>query len=268
MSITRWTSVAALAATIPDDASVAFGGFMLGRAPMALVFELVRQHRRGLRLLSLPNPFPGELLVAAGCAARIEFAFSALSLTGRLRSMPSLKRAIERGEIAWAELDGYRVVQRLRAAAMGLPFLPAPDIDGSDLAALDPPAFVRDPFSGEDVPVERAFAPDVAVIHAQAADDRGNLYLEDPTTDLLLAGAARRVVATVERRVDRLARVTIPSFEVEAVALSVWGAWPTGCAGHYGHDETAIAEYLELAEAGHARTWIDRVLARTTGRAA
>src|SRR5262249_41756119 len=157
----------------------------------AIVFELIRQHRRGLRLLSLPNPFPAELLVAAGCAARVELAFGALSLAGRLRPMPALKRAIERGEIAWAELDGYRVVQRLRAAAMGLPFLPAPDIDGSELAALDPPAFVRDPFSGEGVPVERAFAPDVAFVHAQAADDRGNLYLEDPTTDLLLAGAAR-----------------------------------------------------------------------------
>lgn len=268
MTVARWSSIAALAASIPDGASVAIGGFMLGRAPLALVFELIRQHRRGLRLLSLPNPFPAELLVAAGSAARVELAFGALSIAGRLRPMPALKRAIERGEIGWAELDGYRVVQRLRAAAMGLPFIPAPDIDGSELAALDPPAFVRDPFSGADVPVERAFAPDVTLVHAQAADDRGNLYIEDPTTDLLLAGAARRVIATAERRTERLRRVTIPCFQVEAVAVAAWGAWPTGCAGHYGHDETALAEYLDLSEAGLGRTWIDRVLARTTGRAA
>jgi hypothetical protein len=33
--------------------------------------------------------------------------------------MPCLKRAIEQDAIDWIEHDGYRIVQRLRAAAMG-----------------------------------------------------------------------------------------------------------------------------------------------------
>src|SRR6185369_17413742 len=102
--------------------------------------------------------------------------------------------------------DGYRIVQRLRAASMGLPFIPAPDADVSEVSTLDPPAYAVDPFTGLKVPVERAFHPDVALVHAHAADDAGNLYFEDPTTDLLVVGAAQRVIATAEVRVRALTR--------------------------------------------------------------
>jgi glutaconate CoA-transferase, subunit A len=253
----RFMTTAELAASIPDGASVAIGGFMLGRAPLAIVFELVRRARRDLRVISLPNPLPAELLVAGGCASKVELVFGALSLGGRVRSMPCLRRAIEEGRIAWAEHDGYRVVQRLRAAAMGVPFLPAPDVDVSALAALDPPSYVEDPFTGAKIPVERAVSPDVAILHAHAADDRGNLFIEDPTTDLLIAGAAKRVLATVERRVPRLERVTLPAFQVEAIAVHPGGARPVGCAGHYSYDEAALLAYLELAELGRASEWVE-----------
>jgi len=255
----RWSTVEALAASIPDGAWVAIGGFMLGRAPIALVLEMIRQKKKDLRLLSLPNPLPAELLVAGGCAARVELVFGALNVAGRVRPMPALKRAMEEGTIAWAEHDGYRVVQRLRAASMGIPFIPAPDADASALSAMDPPRYVDDPFTGERVPVECAFYPDVAIIHAHAADEQGNLYIEDPTTDLLVAGAARRVLATAEVRVERLPRVTIPSFQVERVAEQRRGASPTGCVGHYSYDEAQLLAYLELAEAGREREWLENL---------
>src|SRR6202163_3621267 len=75
MSRARWVDLAEAVASVPDGASVAPGGFMLGRAPMALVFELVRQKRRGLHVISLPNPLPAEILVAAGAASKVEFLF-------------------------------------------------------------------------------------------------------------------------------------------------------------------------------------------------
>jgi glutaconate CoA-transferase, subunit A len=266
MSLTRWTNLSELASSVPDGSLVVPGGFMLGRAPMALVFELIRQGRRNLTVLSLPNPLPAEMLVAAGAARRVEFAFSALTLGGRLRPMPCLKAGIEAGTIEWAEMDGYRVVQRLRAAAMGLPFLPAPDADRSELAHADPPAVVVDPFDGSQVPIERAVFPDVALLHAQAADAMGNLFFEDPTTDLLLAGAARRVLATVDRRLERLPRVSLPAFQVEAVA-EVWGgALPTGSAGLYPHDEADLLEYLALAAAGNAQQYLARRTAAPRAR--
>lgn len=234
---------------------------MLGRAPIALVLALIRAGRRDLRILSLPNPLPAELLVATGATARVEFLFGALTLANRVRPMPALKRAIEAGRVAWVEHDGYRVVQRLRAAGMGLPFIPAPDADVSELSTLDPPAYAVDPFTGARVPVERAFHPDVALVHAQAADDAGNLYIEDPTTDLLVIAAAHRVIATAEVRVRALPRVTVPGFQVERVCETPGGAWPTGCVGHYPHDEAALLDYLAAAEGGQGASWIEAVLA-------
>lgn len=254
----RWVTLQALAASIPDGASLAPGGFMLGRAPLAIVLELIRQGKRGLHVVSLPNPLPAELLVAGGCAARVELIFGALSLAGRVRAMPCLKRAMERGTIDWIEHDGYRLVQRLRAAGMGIPFLPAPDVERCALSALDPPRFVVDPFSGAQVAVEPAFYPDVAIVHAHTADDQGNLYIADPTTDLLVTSAARRVLATAERRVPRLERVTVPAFQVDLVAEQPLGASPSGCVDCYPYDEAALLAYLDLAEAGREAEWLAR----------
>lgn len=263
--MTLWCSVDEAARSVPDGAWLAPGGFMLGRAPIALVLGLIRAERRALRLLSLPNPLPAELLVAAGAAERIELLFGALTLANRVRPMPAIKRAIEAGRIAWVEHDGYRVVQRLRAAAMGLPFIPAPDADVSEVATLEPPAYAIDPFTGARVPVERAFHPDVALVHAQAADDAGNLYIEDPTTDLLVIGAAHRVIASAEARVTALPRVTVPGFQVERVCEAPGGAWPTGCVGHYPHDEAALLAYLAAAEAGQGAAWIGDAAAQPPG---
>lgn len=233
---------------------------MLGRAPMALVFELVRQERRDLHVISLPNPLPAEILVAARAAAHVEFLFAGITLDGKVCPMPSLKRAIEAGAIRWAEHDGYRIVQRLRAAAMGLPFIPVPGYGGNDLADNDPLPTVADPFSGDPVPVERAMYPDVALIHAQAADDDGNLYITDPTTDRVIAGAARRVVATAERRVDRVPQATIPGFMVDLLVEEPDGAYPTGCLGHYPADEDHLAAYLQAARSSEPVRYLEEVV--------
>ncbi|MCP3964289.1 MAG: CoA transferase subunit A [bacterium] len=260
MTRARWTTLAEAAASVDDGAIVAPGGFMLGRAPMALVFELVRQERRDLHVISLPNPLPAEILVAAEAAARVEFLFAGITLDGGVRPMPAIKRAIENDAISWQEHDGYRIVQRLRAAAMGVPFLPVPGYGGNDLARADPLPTVRDPFTGDEVPVERAMHPDVALIHAQAADDDGNLYIEDPTTDLTIAGAARRVVATAEKRVPRVPRATIPGFTVDLLVEEPHGAYPTGCTGCYPADEEHLARYLRAAKAGEEQRYLNEVV--------
>jgi glutaconate CoA-transferase subunit A len=260
MSLPRWATLQEAVQTIPHGASVAPGGFMLGRAPMALVFELVRQGQSGLHIVSLPNPLPAEMLVAAEAAARVEFLFTAISLDGGVRPMPCLKRAIESGSIEWQEHDGYRIIQRLRAAAMGVPFLPVPDFDASALSRCSPLPTVTDPFTGKTVPVECAFHPDVALVHARAADARGNLWIEDPTTDLLVAGAAHRIVATVEERVDRVPSATIPGFMVDTVVEEPFGAYPTGCLGLYPADEEHLGRYLSAAARGEESDYIDGVV--------
>src|SRR5258706_69390 len=83
-------------------------------------------------------------------------------------------------------------------------------------------------------------ALDVALVHAHAADDAGNLFVEHPTTDLLVARAARFVIATCETRVRRLASATIPGFLVDLVVEEPFGAYPLGCFGRYAPDEAHL----------------------------
>ena len=77
--------------------------------------------------------------------------------------------------------------------------------------------------------------PDVALVHAAAADPAGNLVFSEPLLDGVWgAWAARRgVVATVERVVDDLEglghRVRVPGHRVLAVVEAPYGAHPGGC---------------------------------------
>ena len=103
--MTVWCSVDEAAQSVPDGAWLAPGGFMLGRAPMALVFGLIRARRRGLRTLSLPNPLPAELLVATGAAARVELLFGALTLANRVRQARTRLRSGGNSE-ALAKVEG------------------------------------------------------------------------------------------------------------------------------------------------------------------
>lgn len=267
MSRARWVTLEEAVASISDGSSIAPGGFMLGRAPMALVFELVRQCKRDLHVVSLPNPLPAEILVAAEAVSCLDFLFTAISLDGGVRPMPCVKRAIENGTLEWHEHDGYRLVQRLRAAAMGVSFLPVPDFDASAVAHHSPLPTVTDPFTGEAVPVAPAFHPDVGLIHARAADANGNLWIEDPTTDLTIAGAARRVVATADSRVDRVPDATIPGFMVDLVVEQPYGAYPTGCVGLYAADEAHLERYLGFAQAGNEREYLAAVVLSSSSQA-
>ena len=75
--------------------------------------------------------------------------------------------------------------------------------------------------------------------------EAGNLWIEDPTTDVLLAGAARRVIATAEERVARVPRATIPGFMVDLLVEEPLGAYPTGCLGLYPADAAHLDRYLD-----------------------
>src|SRR6266581_7350492 len=220
------------AASIPDGALLTFGGFDLNRAPMALVMELIRQRRRALRVVSLPNPLPLDLLVGAGAATEAEFGFLGLQYEGGFVVAPSVRHAIERGRLAWRERDVYEIVQGLRASALGLPFLPAPGAEGSEYRSVNRTPTTPDPEGGEEMLIARALRPDVALVHAQAADGRGNLWISDLYADDLLARASARVVATAERIVDHVEAPTIPGRLVDRVAHVEKGAFPTSCHGH------------------------------------
>ena len=256
--MSAWTTLEAAAASIPDGALLSFGGFQLNRAPMALVMEIVRQRKRRLRVVSVPNALPLDLLTGAGLVAEAEFGFLGFQYEGGFVVAPNVRRAIERGTIAWRERDVYEIVQGLRAAALGLPFLPAPGAEGSDYARANRTPTVRDPGTGEEILVAPAVRPDVTLLHAQEADREGNLAIDDPYADDLLARASARVIATVETIVGRIERPTIPGGRVTMLTEVHLGAFPTSCHGHYGWSKAHLGAYLALASEGRTGDYLDR----------
>ncbi len=264
----KLTSLREAVARVPDGALLTFGGFDLNRAPMALAFEIIRQRRRGLRVVSVPNPLPLDLLVGAGAVEEAEFGFLGFQYADGFVVAPNVRRAIEGGAIRWKERDVYEIVQGLRAAALGLPCMPAPGGEGSDYRRVNRTPVMADPETGEETLLARPIRPDIALVHAQAADRAGNLHVSDPYAEDLLARASGRVIATAETIVEHLDHPTIPGSAVEAVAEVRGGAFPASCHRHYPVSAAHLRAYVELASAGRVEEYVRRYVTGPSGPAA
>jgi glutaconate CoA-transferase subunit A len=239
---------------VADGAMIALGGGLSARLPMALVRELIRQGRRGLHLIGSAHSIDVDLLVAAGAVRRCEESY--VGFEQDLGLAPAYRRAAEQGSIEMAESCCATILAQLRAAEMGLPFLPVRGVRGSDIARLHPEyAEITCPFTGERLVAVPALRPDVALLHAPAGDRYGNLHLDQPyVLDERFASAARAVVATADEIVSpeeiSALGITIPGHLVAAVAEVPFGAHPSSCYPRYAYDRDHLREYVTAAQAG------------------
>ena len=243
MTPTRFLTLREAIETVPDGSFITFGGFDLQRPPLALAAELVRQGRRNLRVVIPPTPLPLDLLVGAGAVAEAEFGFIGFQYERGFVVAPNVRRAIEAGTLRWRERDVFEIAQGLRAAACGVDYLPSPGGEGTDYEWLHPAPRARNSTDDTVCTIAPAIRPDVVLLHAQAADREGNLYLADPYFEDLLTRAGDRVIASVEEIVDRIPHPTIPALRVTAVVEAPRGAWPGGCHGHYRHSVAGLAAW-------------------------
>lgn len=242
-----------LAARVGDGASLALGGSFLHRGPFAFVRELVRQGRRGLEIVKQSPGYDLDLLCRAGCAGKARAGIVAME--GNFGLAPWYRRAVERGEIVLEEHACMTLTAGMRAAAFGIPFQPVGGVHGSDLAALNGWAALRDPYgSGQDVWVIPAIRPDFAVIHANEASPEGDARIYGTFNwDRIMTRAARRVLVVAERILplesfrERPELTLVPGFMVEAVAESPGGAWPGSCWPLYEIDYPAVERYMDTA---------------------
>ncbi len=95
------TSLSALAASIPDGASIALGGSFLHRGPFALVRELARQNKRGLEIIKPSPGYDVDLLCRAGAVAKVRAGIVAME--GNFGLARWFRRAIERKEARFEE---------------------------------------------------------------------------------------------------------------------------------------------------------------------
>ncbi|WP_353146519.1 CoA transferase [Pollutimonas bauzanensis] len=243
-------SIKELAALVPDGASVALGGSFLHRGPFALVRELVRQKRKNLEIIKQSPGYDIDLLCRSGVASRARAGIVAME--GNFGLAPFYRKAVQSGALALEEHACATLTAGLRAAAFGIPFQPCGGIHGSDLAGLNGWKKIDDPYgTGESVYVIPAIEPDIAVIHANEVDSRGNVrVLGTSHWDRIMSRAAKRVLVVAERVAENEVfteqpEVTlIPYFMVQAYAVVPQGAWPGSCWPHYEIDYPAVESYL------------------------
>jgi glutaconate CoA-transferase, subunit A len=248
------TALTDAAALVADGAVVALGGGLCARLPMAMVRELIRQGRRGLHLVGSAHSIDVDMLVAAGAVRRCEESYVGFEQDVGLA--PAYRRAAEEGSIEVAESCCVTILAQLRAAEMGLPFLPVRGVRGSDIGRLHPEyAEITCPFTGETLVAVPALRSDVALLHAPVGDRYGNLHLEQPyVLDERFASAARTVIATVDELTSTeqvtAAGVTIPAHLVAAVIEVPYGAHPSSCYPRYAYDRDHLLEYAAAAQTG------------------
>lgn len=183
---------------------------------------------------------------------------------------PIFRQAYESGAVEVEHWSILTLSQRLEAAARGLPAVVTGSLAGSSMEENDAFAVVDSPFGP--LGLLEPLAPDVALVHAAAADPAGNLAFSEPLLDGVWgAWAARRgVVATVERVVDDLEglghRVRVPGHRVLSVVEAPYGAHPGGCFApglpvrSYGEDIAHWSAAAEAASKGefdaYVRDWV------------
>lgn len=243
-----------LAAAIPDGAWLAIPADY-GGPSLAATLELIRQKRRGLRLVTAPTSgLQADLLIGAGAVAEIETAGVALGEYG----------AAERFRAAWADKSITirdatcpALHAGFQAAEKGVPFLPLRGILGSDLLGLRPDwRVIQNPMTAQPDPIVLvpAIHPEVVLFHVTLADRHGNVWIGLRRELATLAHAASRTLVTAEEihpgnllEDPLLAPGTLPHLYVEAVAHVPKGAWPLGFLDRYPADDEALTRYAEAA---------------------
>jgi acyl CoA:acetate/3-ketoacid CoA transferase alpha subunit len=236
-----------------DGDYFALGGFGHIRFSMAAIYEMIRQGRHDLAMAAKTAVHDVDVLIGGGVINKVECAYA---FGHELRGLsPAGRRAAEDGRVkVVAEISNAGFQWRFKAAAMGLPFIPARVMLGTDTFRYSSAKVVEDPFTGKPLCLLPACYPDFAFIHVHRCDMYGNAQIDGTIIeDRELAMAAKRLIITSEEIVseDEIRRApdrtVIPHFLVDAVCEVPYGSHPGNMPLLYYSDEEHLAEWLYLS---------------------
>jgi acyl CoA:acetate/3-ketoacid CoA transferase alpha subunit len=222
------------------------------RAPMSLTREVVRQGKKDLRLAG-QGVTELDLLLAAGLVRKLDVTYIGLEVYG---VSSALRRAVESGQIdTTVEWSNGAITWRFKAAAMGVPFIPARSMLGTDTLKRSAAKVVRDPFTGMKVALIPALILDVGLIHVHRADKYGNCQIEGISGfGVEMARACKRLIISAEEIIstDEIRRyperTLIPYYLVDAVVHAPFGSHPGEMAYLYCRDEPEIQAWVEASK--------------------
>ena len=115
---------------IRDGDYLAVGGFSSCRKPIAVLHEIMRQKKQNLGFSGHTTTHDLQLLIAGKCVNRVDVAYVvAMEARGLSRIV---RKAFERGEVEATEWSNGTLAWRFKAAAMGVPFVPARSLLGTE----------------------------------------------------------------------------------------------------------------------------------------
>lgn len=235
---------------IKDGIYLAIGGFGANRIPTAVCHEIVRQGIKNLVFAGHTSTHDFQILAAGEVFDRCDIAYI-IGLEARGLS-PNSRRYMESGKVQCCEWSNYAMACRLKAASMGVSFVPARNLMGTDTFKYSAAKIARCPFTGQKYILYPALWPDVAVIHVHESDIYGNCRIRGISiADLELARAAKRLIITAERIIhneeirSNPTATAIPYLLVDAVCEVPFGSYPGNMPYEYFSDEE------------HLRMWLD-----------
>ena len=235
---------------VQDGFYLGIGGFGANRTPVAACHEIVRQEKKNLIFCGHTSTHDYQILSAGESFNRCDIAY----IIGiEIRGLsPNARRYSESGKVQFCEWTNYALALRLKAAAMGVSYLPGRNVLGTDTFKRSAAKIAKCPFTGKIYCLFPALWPDVSVIHVHEADIYGNARFEGiGVCDLELARASKRLIVTCERLIhnEEIRRhpshTLIPNFLVDAVCEVPFGAFPGNMVDEYFSDEDHLKLWLE-----------------------
>lgn len=243
----------AVARYVHDGDTVAMEGFT-HLIPHAAAHEVIRQRRKDLTLIRMTPDIIYDQLIGMGCACKLVFSWGGNPGVG---SLHRLRDAVEQGWPHRLELEEHShaaMANAYDAGAANLPFAVLRGYKGSDLPTHN--AKIRSvtcPYTGERLATVPALRPDVAIVHAQKANEAGDVLFEGIVgiqKEVVLA--ARRSIITVEEIVPDFDDIhanacILPRWTVDAVVPVPGGAHPSYAHGYYARDNSFYAEWDRIS---------------------
>ncbi len=259
----RMTEAEAISRFVTDGCYIGTELYGTVRCPMSLTREVVRQRKKNLRVCG-QGVAELDLWLAAGLVKKLDITYIGLEVYG---TSHALRRAVESGEVeTCVEWSNGAISWRMKAAAMGVPFLPVRAMLGSDTFKYSAAKVVADPFTGMKLCLLPALILDVGLIHVHRADCYGNAQIDGISGFAAeMARASKRLIISAEEIVPTAEirkspdRTLIPYYLVDAVVHAPFGSHPGEMAYLYERDDAVYREWIEASKTPEgAQAYLDK----------
>ena len=259
----RMTEIEAVERFVYDGCYIGTELYGTCRAPMSLTREVIRQGRKDLRVAG-QGVSELDLWLMAGIVKTLDITYIGQEVYGV--SAP-LRREVESGRVEKVvEWSNAGITWRFKAAAMGIPFLPARVMLGTDTFKYSAAKAVECPFTGQTICLLPALILDVGLIHVHRADKYGNCQIDGISGFAVeMARACKRLIISAEEIIetDEIRaypdRTVIPYYLVDAVVHAPFGSYAGEMPYLYCRDEEMLREWVEASKTEEgSRAFLDK----------